>query len=165
MRDRQRDVRQRDKPAEPAPPPPQICFHGAPPAELQGPRGGLQQQDGGHGAAQRPPHGNGITGLAQPQSNTPGMCPPPCHHPEAGASTRGAQHHPSVPPGPSRRQSESVSLWVGGFPSHIFCSPSEKQARGARPPPGAAPSTGCSPREEEESWGRGRRKACVEGTA
>lgn len=67
--------------------PPQICFHGAPPAELWGPWGSCSSRMGDTEPPNAHPTRMGSQNWLSPKGTTPGMVPPPCHHPPVGVST------------------------------------------------------------------------------
>lgn len=66
--------RHRAKPAEPTPA--QICFHGAPPAELWGPWGGCSNRMEDAEPPNAHPMGVGSQGWLSPKGTTSGMSPP-----------------------------------------------------------------------------------------
>ena len=164
-----RDARQTEGQASRASPLPQICFHGAPPAELQGPWGGHSSRMGDTKPPNARPMGAGSQSWLSPKGTTPGMSPLPATTPRQERAPHGDQHYPSMPPTEAKWDHQPPAR---GFPSYIFPSPGGKVAHGAHSPrdrhPGVASSASCSPRrkrragageEEGRAWRKQHEKA------
>lgn len=142
--------------ASPLPLPTKSAFMGLPQMNCVDP-GGAAAAGWGTLSCLMPTHGSGITGLAQPQADHPRDVPPSLP-PAPGRSKNPAGLSTTLHAPRTHVEAEWDHQPPGwGFPSHIFPSPGGKGARGTHPSqgrhPGAACSTSCSPREEEESWG------------